>query len=101
MIDWVPLVLAGLAGAGLGIVYFGGLWLTVRWLPRTQWPGLLTLGSLLVRLGGTLVGFYLVMAGRWERLLACLAGFVLVRFLATSWARAGRTDEAPPRKEGS
>jgi F1F0 ATPase subunit 2 len=39
----------------------------------------LSLVSLMIRLGVTLAGFYLVMAGRWERLLACLVGFLLMR----------------------
>lgn len=75
------LVLAFAAGLGLGLFYFGGLWLTVQRLPRSRHPGLLTLGSLIVRLGVTLPGFYLVMAGRWERLLVCLAGFLVVRLV--------------------
>ncbi|MFW6127514.1 MAG: ATP synthase subunit I, partial [Thermodesulfobacteriota bacterium] len=58
-----------------------GLWLTVQRLPGARRPGLLTLLSLIIRLGVTLAGFYLVMAGRWERLLVCLAGFLLVRIL--------------------
>ena len=75
---WV-LVLAFMAGLGLGVFYFGGLWLTVQRLPQARHPGLLTLLSLIIRLGVTLAAFYLVMAGRWERLLVCLAGFLLVR----------------------
>jgi F1F0 ATPase subunit 2 len=75
------LVLAFVAGLGLGLFYFGGLWLTVQRLPQARHPGLLTLVSLIVRLGLTLAVFYLVMAGRWERLLACLVGFLLVRLV--------------------
>jgi len=75
----VLLSLAFGAGLVLGLVYFGGLWLTVRHLPRARRPGLLSVASLVVRLGLTLVAFYLVMGGRWERLLVALAGFLVMR----------------------
>jgi F1F0 ATPase subunit 2 len=94
------LALACAAGVGLGLFYFGGLWLTVRRLPTTRWPALLTLGSLLGRLAPTLVGFYLVMAGRWERLLACLVGFVLVRLVIVAWIRPEAVQPPPPQKQG-
>ena len=69
------------AGVGLGIFYFGGLWLTVRQLATTEQP-LLWLGlSFLGRLGLTLAGFYLVADGHWQRLLLTIAGFFLARLL--------------------
>lgn len=76
---YLPLFGAFAAGLGLGLIYFGGLWLTVRKLPAARQPGLLAAGSLAGRMAVCLFGFYLVMDGRWERLLSCLAGFVLIR----------------------
>lgn len=93
MSDSLPLVLAVLVGVGLGLLFFGGLWLTMRWLPTTRWPLLLTLGSLLGRMLVTLGGFYLVMAGRWERLVACLCGFVAGRILVQVWTRLPPPDQ--------
>jgi F1F0 ATPase subunit 2 len=73
-------------GVGLGLFYFGGLWLTVRAVPTAHRPALLTLGSFLARLGMTLFGFYLIMGGRWERLLVALLGFILMRaILVRHW----------------
>ena len=77
----IPLFLAFVAGIVVGLFYFGGLWLTVQRLPQTRRPAVLSLVSLFIRLSLTLAVFYLVMAGRWERLLACLAGFLLMRLL--------------------
>jgi F1F0 ATPase subunit 2 len=77
----VSLVLAFLAGLALGLFYYGGLWLTVQRLPQSRSPGVLAVVSLLLRLTLALAAFYLVMGGRWERLLACVAGFLLVRTL--------------------
>jgi F1F0 ATPase subunit 2 len=84
---------------GLGLIFFGGLWLTIRWLPTSRWPVVLTLGSLLGRMAVTLVGFYLVLAGRWERLLACLVGFVLSRYLVVALSRPEEAKEPPAQKE--
>jgi F1F0 ATPase subunit 2 len=81
MLEIGQLLLAGVVGAGLGVVYFGGLWLTVRRLPEARWPALLLLGSMVGRTALTLLGFYVVMGARWERLLACLAGFILARMV--------------------
>lgn len=72
---------AGISGMVLGVFYFGGLWLTVKRLPFSARPALLTLCSYLGRLIVTLSGFYLVMAGSWERLLAVLCGFMVMRII--------------------
>ena len=67
------------AGGLLGFFFFGGLWWTTRRATVCARPGLTVLASLLLRMGLTLAGFYLVADGRWERLLACLVGFTLAR----------------------
>lgn len=91
----INLSLAVMAGAALGLVYFGGLWLTVRRLAGSKRPGLLMLGSFVARLLVTLFGFYLVMDDSWERLLACLAGFLVVRVTLTRALAPGRNGTVP------
>ncbi len=77
----VDLVLAGFAGLVMGLAYFGSLWLTVRGVPTAERPLRRLLFGSLVRLAILLPALYLVMDGRWERLLACLAGFLIARFV--------------------
>ncbi len=77
------LALAALAGSALGAIFFGGLWWTVRQSRASARPALWFLASLLLRMGITLPGFFIVASGRWERLLACLAGFVVARAVIT------------------
>ena len=77
------LVVALVVGGGLGVFYFGGLWLTVKRLATSRSPGLLFFGSFVVRTAATLGGFYLVMGGRWERLAVCLAWFLVARAVLT------------------
>ena len=74
-------------GIILGIFYFGSLWITVRQLPTTAYPVRLFIGSWLGRMVITLLGFYLVMNGQWQRVLICLAGFIVARIILTSFWR--------------
>jgi F1F0 ATPase subunit 2 len=80
------LVLAGGAGVLLGAVFFGGLWWTVRRGVASQRAAVWFLGGLLIRTGISVAGFYFVSGGRWDRLLACLLGFTIARFLVTRLA---------------
>ncbi len=67
------------AGLGLGLFFYGGLWWTVRKMPRARHPVGMMLASFVVRLGVTTAGFALLTAGDWRRMLAALLGFVLMR----------------------
>jgi F1F0 ATPase subunit 2 len=90
--DGLSLVLALVTGALLGAIFFGGLWWTVRKGFSSEQPALWFFGSLLLRTGITLAGFYFIARGHWERLLVCLLGFVLARLVVT---RLTRTAEQP------
>ena len=82
--DLLTLTLAWAAGTGLGAVFFGGLWWTIRQGMSSRQPALWFFGSMLLRMGIALVGFYVVSGTRWERLVSCLIGFVMAR-LAVTW----------------
>lgn len=77
----ISLVLAIGAGFGLGLFFFGGLWWTVRQLGQAQRPFVLIITSFLGRTVVSLLGFYVIAHGHWERLLIALLGFVLARFV--------------------
>ena len=92
MNESVALALA--AGAGLGAIFFGGLWWTVRKSLASRRPAYWLLGSLLLRMSIALTGFYFVGQGHWERLAACLIGFVAARLVAAWLARPAQADRA-------
>jgi F1F0 ATPase subunit 2 len=83
--------LAMLIGAGLGLVSFGGLWLTVRRLPHPGAKVLVPAGAA-VRLGLVGVTFYGLSREGADVVLAGLAGLWLARsallaVLRTHWAK--------------
>ena len=83
----------------LGVLFFGGLWWTVRKGVPAKRPALLFLCSMLLRAGVVIAGFYVVSDGDWQRLLACLFGFVIARFIVTRVAGPPLEDYAAPTKE--
>jgi F1F0 ATPase subunit 2 len=85
-------------GIGLGIFYFGGLWMTVQRIPTARRPVFMSLSSFFGRLAVVLAGFFLVMGGHWERLLVCLLGFLGVRFvLVRRWGPQRRGHDLSAR----
>jgi F1F0 ATPase subunit 2 len=88
MNETLNLALALVAGVLLGAIYFGGLWWTVLKGSLSKQPALWFLGSLLLRTGIALAGFYFIARGHWEYLLVCLLGFVIARIIVTRLTRA-------------
>lgn len=74
-------ILALLAGLVLGLFFFGGLWWTIQKGLTSKYAGLWFFGSLIVRTGVLLTGFFLVADGHWQRLVACLIGFIVARWI--------------------
>ena len=81
MNETLRLVPAMVAGVLLGVMFFGGLWWTVRRGFSSKKPGLWFFCSQLLRMSITLAGFYFVSGGHWQRLLVCLLGFLLARLV--------------------
>ncbi|HEV2700953.1 MAG TPA: ATP synthase subunit I [Steroidobacteraceae bacterium] len=81
--DLLPLAAAGGGGLLLGALFQLALWWTVTRGLSTRRSPLLFPCSMVVRVGAAVVGFYLIGAGRWERLVSCLLGFVAAQVLLT------------------
>ena len=74
------LIIAMLVGIGMGIFYFGGLWLTVKHIANAQGKIFLVMGSFLARNAFCAVILWLLArGGHWQRVLVCLLGFVIAR----------------------
>jgi len=87
--------LAVLAGTGLGTAFFGGLWWTVQKGVRCKNPAFLFFFSFVLRASFVLIGVFLVGGTQPVRILFCLFGFTLGRFLVGSISRrlAGGKEE--------
>jgi F1F0 ATPase subunit 2 len=80
----------------LGVIFFGGLWWTVRKGVTAKSPALWFLGSSLLRMSIILAGFYFVARGDWKKLLLCLVGFLIARVVVLRLTRSNKeTTHAP------
>lgn len=73
----LPLSAAG--GLAIGLLYFGGLWWTVRRMASARHPAALVAGSFLVRAAVAAGGIVLISGGKLVLLAAAMAGFLIGR----------------------
>lgn len=90
---------AFVTGILLGVIFFGGLWWTIQKGLTSPSPALWFIGSLLIRTSITVTGFYLIAAGSWQKLLACLSGFLIIRLVMTRSNRLLTATSTPISKE--
>ena len=99
MNEALSLAPAMVTGVLLGVMFFGGLWWTVRKGVAFKHPAAWFLGSLLLRTGIVLAGFYVVADGQWDRLLACLLGLIIARFIVTRFTGPPVEHDGSPENE--
>jgi F1F0 ATPase subunit 2 len=93
MNDTWYLIFAFAVGMALGAFFSLNLWTTVRKMTDEQTPWHIMYGNFVLRMSAVVIGFYLVMAGRWERMIATLLGFVVMREILVRYL--GRKPEEP------
>lgn len=87
-----------LAGMLLGALFFGGLWWTVGKGLTAKQPALWFGASMLLRSAVVLAGFYFIAGPDWQRLMLCLLGFIIARFIVmrvTGAKNIAETSHAP------
>ena len=92
---WTPITSA-IAGSLFGLLFFGGLWLTVRYGLSSPRPWLWFLPSLVFRSAVVLAGFAMLAGTGMANLLWCTAGFIAAKVIVTM---AGRNRDTQ-RTEG-
>ena len=95
MTDWLLYLISFAAGMALGIVFFGGLWLTVKRAISSKRPAFWFIASLLVRSALVMGGFYLAAGQHWQRLLVSLCGFVVSRIVILYLTKKHLENETP------
>lgn len=99
MYEVLNLISALLAGFLLGAFFFGGLWWTVQKGLSSRRPALWFFGSLLLRTGVTVSGFYFASGGHLERLFMCLIGFFIMRRIVLRLTRLPEEESSQLTKE--
>ena len=94
MHDNAAVGVALLAGVASGLLFFGGLWWTIRRGLGSATPAAWFIGSFVLRTGIVVPGFYFVCDGDWRRLLACTLGFLAARSMLMRRSRRPRGSSA-------
>lgn len=89
-----------LAGGTLGVIFFGGLWWTVRRGASSPTPARWFFASLILRTAIVVFGFYVVGAGHPVRLGLCMLGLLLARAIVMR-ATQPTTAAIPPSTSGA
>jgi len=89
------ILIAVLTGFVMGIFYYGGLWMTIRAVIKSQRTWLL-IASFWGRTALALAAFLLVIRGDWRNALACMVGFILARGAVTLYLRSKGEDLRAP-----
>lgn len=87
LVESLGVLTAALVGMIVGIVFFGGLWWTVRRALSSGQAAIWFSGSFLARTAIALTGFYFAAQGDWRRMLGCVAGFLGARLCVVRFTR--------------
>ena len=94
MIEIIDMGEAVAGGFFLGVLFFGGLWLTVVKSLVSKRPWVWFLISMVLRTSITLAGFYLLAGTSLKRLLLCSGGFIAARILVVMFTKERPQEEA-------
>jgi len=93
LMQWPVLLGVLLAGFALGMLFFSSLWWTTGKILHGQHPVAWVVGGFVLRMALVLPALYWLTAAQWEKLLACVVGFLgarlLVVKLSATWHPAG------------
>ncbi len=101
MNEILSLTLSVITGISLGVIFFGGLWWTIEKGIKSKRPGFWFSGSFLLRTGIILFGFSFIGKGHWQRMIACLLGFMMARVIVKWLTRPGRKKHTQLAEEGN
>ena len=87
-------VLAFGIGIILGLLFFGGLYITIQKLETVKNPALIMILSFMVRMGVLVLAFYYIStSGGYKEVLFALAGVILTRFVLTFRMRGEKKEK--------
>lgn len=90
MNDLIMILVALLAGLVSGMLFFGGLWITVQKAMTAKQPAVWFGLSFILRLAITLPVFYFIAKEGWQSLLMAVAAFIIARTVVIKFAKSTR-----------
>lgn len=90
-------VLAFAGGIILGILFFGGLYITVQKMNTVKNPALIMILSFILRMAVLVIAFYFISKSGYKEVLFALAGVILSRFVMTFRMRDDKKRESEKR----
>lgn len=81
------MIFSCVVGLLLGMVFFGGLWFTVKKAVTAKIPALWFFISFFLRISIVLLVFYYISRGGWQSLIVCAIGFFIARFVVTYFTK--------------
>lgn len=76
-------MIAFIMGLILGVIYFGGLYLSIGMMTKVRYPGLIMGLSFALRMAILLIAFYFIAQNGVKDILLALAAVILVRIIMT------------------
>ena len=87
MNDVLISVLSLLEGMSLGVIFYLGLWFTIKYAINSEMAALWFTFSYVLRIGSVVAGFYFMSVGNLQRLVLCLVGFIIARIIITKYTK--------------
>jgi F1F0 ATPase subunit 2 len=89
----ITIVIGALSGLMLGVLFYGGLWLTIKAAKKKRQPLPLFAASFIVRSMVTISGLFLLARSGPASMLAAVAAMLLIRTLLVRRIRLSRSAE--------
>lgn len=96
---WIIILIGIVSGVILSLIYFGGLWYTLKQLDRWRRPWILIAGSFLLRNAIVLAAFYFLILQHWSALVAAFIAFMITRQVIVQRTNSPE-DQTPVRSHG-
>lgn len=93
------MIITLVVGLILGTIFFAGLWFTVKKALVSKTPAIWFIGSFIIRVTITLIGFYFVGKGNFKNLIVCLLGFIIARIVVTYYTKQKENKQIELKKE--
>ena len=96
---WLMILIGIISGVILSLIYFGGLWYTLKQMERWRRPWILVAGSFLLRNAIVVAAFYFLIMQHWSALAAAFIAFMITRQVIVH-KTGSPEDQTPVRSHG-